>query len=1279
MQLADLIEGYSVGKLLSDGETSSVHEGTRQSDGLPVLLKVHHRAGTGREWARQEFDAIRACRHPRAVKAIELLEGEVPVLVLERLPGRTLRSWIREDRLSLEQVLDVAIDVADVLEAVHAARLVHRDVTPANVLVDLEARASYLIDFGIALPLGMASGPATEGKTWVEGTLPYLAPEQTGWVNHGLDCRTDLYNLGATLYHGLTGRPPFTERDANRLMHAHVAREPEPVHVSQPEIPVALSRVVSKLLKKEPAQRYGSARSLRVDLEQLRDALVRNGSMPDDFEPGGHDVPDRPRFATALYGRRREIERLQTACRERSSGPPRILLLRGRTGAGKTALLDALRPSIAEAGGYLAAGRFNVSADQPYAGWIAALRALTAQILIESEDSFQSWRETLRKGLGNVAGALMELVPDLAVLLPDTTPVPELAPRQTRERLAVAFERLIRACSARAHLLVILLDDLQWCDAGSRFLLERLLNATGFHSLLLIGTFRKEELTPDHPLSVLLDERGQQSAAVEVVELPPLDAESAEQMLAEALGQDEPAVHELAERVRRATDNTPLLIREFVDHLHAQGLLRYEGGRWTWHQASVEAASVPDGVVALMTAKIDRLPPETQHLLEIASCMASEFDRTDLREISDYEPVALDAALLDLTDAGLWIPSPGGFRFAHDRLRQAGQERGSEQTRAMLHLRIGRALLERSPDAASSSRVFEIADHLNRAGAELPEALRMTLIELNARAGERALRSGAGADAAAYLECAHHRLRLEDWESQRPLVLQLYLHWVESLVQTGELERALGVLDDLDRRSPSRIEFTQIAAKRIYIYAMIRRPYESVRYTLSVLRRLGIRWPLHPSFLRTRLALLRVRWRLRGRRLEDVLQRDLSPDLNRLAPLMIFQISAAVMSRYDARLSALTTSVTMHHLLRHGYLQSPCQAAAALAIFSHAFLPGDPYAHAYAESTLGFVESVPDPIRGPRAELQIHGLLRPWSTRRRRALPHLERLSRELTEAGDPEWDYYARFLHALYRALAGDPVKEVEAELEHVVDDMQRTGNEYPDSGQLLRPYRLLSVAQLEPERLDREATEYGRWAAASLGGSEPMIRTLWMLVACIYRRFDLAFAQSEAVIGRLFYQVPFVHQADHMLYRGLAASHLASASRGRARRRFLRILRQARERLHDWARQGADFRHMALLLDAEHARLRDQPLRALQLYRDAASGATDQNFPHHVAFAHEQRGRLLVQVGRSPEASRVLADAVQLYESWGACAKAASLELERGELAGPHLAAPFRQGPRH
>jgi hypothetical protein len=192
-------------------------------------------------------------------------------------------------------------------------------------------------------------------------------------------------------------------------------------------------------------------------------------------------------------------------------------------------------------------------------------------------------------------------------------------------------------------------------------------------------------------------------------------------------------------------------------------------------------------------------------------------------------------------------------------------------------------------------------------------------------------------------------------------------------------------------------------------------------------------------------------------------------------------------------------------------------------------------------------------------------------------------------------------------------------------------------------------------------------------------MIRTLWMLVACIYRRFDLAFAQSEAVIGRLFYQLPFIHQADHMLYRGLAAAHLASTSQGwRARWRFLRILRQARERLHDWARQGADLRHMALLLDAEHARLRGQPLRAIQLYRDAASGATDQNFPHHVAFAQEQRGRVLVQIGRNPEACHVLADAVHLYDSWGACAKSASLELERSELASRFPARPLQQGSR-
>ena len=433
-----------------------------------------------------------------------------------------------------------------------------------------------------------------------------------------------------------------------------------------------------------------------------------------------------------------------------------------------------------------------------------------------------------------------------------------------------------------------------------------------------------------------------------------------------------------------------------------------------------------------------------------------------------------------------------------------------------------------------------------------------------------------------------------------------------------------------------------------------------MRYVLSVLRQLGVRWPLRPSLLRVRLELLRVRFLLRKRRGSDVLQRAKSIDPQWLAVVMVLGASASTTSRFDYNFSILTSALVTRRNIRSGYVARPAFTLAAYVMQAYYVLRDADEARRRVADVHLLEAQAPDPIYGPRIPLILHALLLPWLMRRREALEPLEDTWERIRELGDSEYAYYARFMYIYYRAIAGDPLGDTEERLRDLVALVERTVHLYRAPRGCLDAF--VTLREGDVDELERCMAEREPELAADTSG-EPYRRTAWLIVLSIFDRQQLAFAQSEALGERLFHVSPYVHIADHLLHRGIAAAALADARRGSARS-FRRVLQRCRKTLQRYARDGPDFRHMALLLDAERARLARDVTLAQALYQRSAQRAVQQAFPHHAALAHERRGRMLLEHGRVTEAATAYAEALGHYREWGADAKVRALDRERGAL---------------
>jgi len=1258
---SDLRRRYRERKSIASGLRTSTHF-AQAEDGRKVVIKTYSGQLSSEGRARHEAAALSACEHPRIPKIVELaIEEESASLVLEAIPGVPLQSmWARGDCIEIDRALSIGISCAEILTDLHAAHVVHRGVHPANVLVEPEFGESSLVGFSLARPVGKLRDQqeSAEGS----GEPAYMAPEQTGRMNRGCDARSDLYGLGGTLYFALTGRPPFEGSDPLALIHAHMALRPTPVHELRADVPHAVSRLIGKLLAKQPEERYQSADALRHDLIELR-ARLRSGSLDEGFALGRTDGAERPRFTRTLRGREAEQETLEREYARAARGALAVVWLAGPPGAGKSALIDVLRPLVSGNKGYLAEGKFDLYNDRPYAGWVAVLSSLAEQILLESDADLAEWRQTLLAALGPIAGVLVDLAPDLHHVFGDVPAVAPAGPRQTRERLALALERFVLAMATPAHPLVLFLDDLQWSDSGSRFLLEYLLTLQDQPALLITGTYRDDALVPGSPWPSLLDRLESRGLQSRVITLGPLSPEATEAMLAEALGHPREAIGLLAEQVARKTGNLPLLIREFTEHLSDRGLLRYTTDTgFTWDISAITEASIPDGAVQLMQAKIASLPQRVRRVLEAASCVGDHVDAKLLAELC-REPIEdLESALYALANAGLMMPSPAGFRFAHDRLREAAQSGQSEQARAELHAEMAEILLSHVPREHWEARAFEIADHLNHGRSALHRTQVEPLIELNLLAGRKALAAGSAVEATQYFANAWGEFSEEFLPGRYALAFALLLGLSQSKLLTGDLAGAECVLAELETHPLSRSERTQVAEMRLRIWSLTKTPPECAVYELDVLRTLGVRWPIHAS---RRYAARKLKGTLRSLNAvseDELFERISQPaatDAAWLDALRLVDGAAACLARTNSYLGMLAASMILAHSLEWGYVTSPSYTLANFALYSHAvFFDGALLARFYRYACTA-LEHERDPLFAARTRF-ILVLLNGWQMHRRQAVASLPAIRKELLEAGDLEFAYFAGFQNVLIRVLCGDPIQEVSRDLRAQIDRVRRFGHSFVSPEGALTPYRLLSEVEPKSLDLDAEIRANERWLAENGSGFETVNRSVWMMVLCIFGRDDLAHAQAAALHPDPMRILPFPYVLDRILYEGIAAARLALRAKGFAAFRLRRIAKRACAQLRRFRAYAPDVSPMLELLDAERMASTTRAPAALALYERAAKTARSANHPHLAAIAHEHRADLLRRLNRPAQANAARAQAAALYAEWGATTKARFLAAD-------------------
>ena len=1236
---------------------------------------------------RAELDSAWALRpialahhQGRAALILEDQRGEPLQRLIEKKPvSRGAADRSTERALELSLFLRLAGGLAAAVGEMHRRGIVHKNIKPAHALVNAATGQVWLTGFGIASRLPRERQTPEPLET-IAGTLAYMAPEQTGRMNRSIDGRSDLYALGVTLYQLLTGSLPFTAVDPIEWVHCHVARQPVPPSERVSDVPAPVSAIVMKLLAKGAEERYQTAAGLESDLRRCQ-AQFNSDRRIDAFALGERDTPDRLLIPEKLYGRQREVETL-LACFNRvvNGGAPELVVVSGYAGIGKSSIVNELQPVLVPPRGLFAAGKFDqYRRDIPYTTLAQAFQRLVRSLLAKSDVELGHWREALREALGPNGQLIVDLVPDLRLIIGEQPPLPELPPQDAQRRFQLVFRRFLSVFATQEHPLALFLDDLQWLDAATLDLLEYLLIQSDVQHLLLIGAYRDNEITSDHPLSHTLDAIRKAGALIHDIVLAPLAREDAAQLMADSLHCDRERTAPLAELVYEKTAGNPFFLIQFLTALVDEGLLSFDHSTagWSWDLTRIRAKEYTDNVADLMVGRLSRLPESTQEILRRLACLGTSADFARLASVYEDSYEKLRHDLQEALRSELVLVSDDSYRFLHDRVQEAAYSLIPESQRAEAHLRIGRLLARHTPPEGREEAIFEIVNQLNRGAALLTSRdEKEQLAELNLIAGKRAKTSTAYLSALQYLVAGTSLLADDGWERRPDLKFALELHRAECEFLTGERGAAEARLTMLASRAESPLDQAAVAGLQIELYTGLDQNDRAVDVCLVCLHRLGVELSPHPAEEEARREYERVESLLERREIEELLDLPWTSESQSVAILDVLTRVLTAAFYTDPHLTALLSCRVVTLSLEHGHTDASCFGYVCLGMIAGPRF-GD-YKRGFRFARLGYELAERHAVvrfRGRISSL-FASVIIPWTRHLRTATELTRRAFAAANAVGDSRWAAYSCSDLIANRLAIGDPLGEVQRDAERGLEFARKGGfgvmiDVVSTQLALIRTLRGLTTAFgcFDHQGLDELSFERHLASDAAVP-----VTACWYWIRKMQARFvagDYGSAMEASLNAQrlLWTSTSFFESAEARFYGALSHAACCSVGCPDRDREHLEALTAHHKLLVTWAENCPEnFEHRSALVGAEIARIDGRELDAERLYEAAIRSARENNVVHIEALANELAARFYAARGFEAIRHAYLQNAHYGYLRWGADGKVRQLEAQYPDLIDEH-----------
>ncbi|MGE5342558.1 MAG: AAA family ATPase [Candidatus Omnitrophota bacterium] len=1276
MKIAD----YVIWEKLSEGKKFTVYRALHETDNqlyiLKILDKKKNRDLKLANSLNQEFHYLQRIDSDYVIKAFDRIEDkDYTAVVLEDIHGKSLKEYLKENRGPFEPAvfMPLALRIANGLAAIYRQNIIHKDINPTNIIWNSQTGDLKIIDFNIASTFDIRVSYLGNPEK-LQGTLPYISPEQTGRMNRRTDHRTDFYSLGATFYELLTGKLPFGAGSPIETVYAHLARDPEFPHAVKGTIPPILSHIILKLMAKNPEQRYQSAVGLIHDLEKAAKCNFT------DFPLGENDFPGKLQIPERLYGRENEIDQLLGIYREVCAGTKRMVLVAGYSGTGKTALVNEIHQSIAKTQGYFCSGKFDqLQRMVPYSAFIQALNQLCRLLLTEPEEILAQWKEHILHSLGKLGKILTDRIPLLESVIGKQPDVPEVGGDEAKKRFNYIFQCFLQAVCREEHPLVMFIDDLQWADLASLNLLQVLMEDKKNRYLLFIGAYRDNETSPLHPLMMTLDELQRQEIDIRTIPVRNLTPEDVCGWLLDILknrsGSNLKEVSELSDLIYQKTQGNAFFTIQFLENLYRENWLRFDfaTAQWTWNIRAIENQKITDNVVELLVHKIQTLPPEVQEVLKLAACIGNTFDLSILSVISKKEKneneTILEVALIHQLVS---IFGDEDYKFVHDRVHQAAYTLIAEDDRKSLHLKIGQLLLgtfgksdNLTLSKEAAQHIFDIVHHLN-IGLDLleNEEEKIELARLNLNAGQIARESAAYKSGADYIQTAIRLLPADSWERLYALTLAVYNEAVQIYHLCGEFDVMENLIGEVLAHARDTIDTSIGYEYRVLSLLSQNQPLTAVETMLEIFKLFGVAIPRTPDASQTNHILTKTQALLEQNEKVSLRNLPMMTDPEKKLVLRLFYVGAVAFLLSANACWPFIIGTMTGLILEFGLIAETPYILACYGIIK--VLMGD-ISGAYRLGEMA-IDLLDRGIGNEAIKVRSVPLICFYIYGHKQHFKTVCKLMMEsypyALNVGDFEYAVYSLTNYTMC-------LSRTDTEL-GILNEKARANR---DSA-----IQLQQLATLPPLLIEIASSEnlLGQTPNPTGFDLEEMFRGMDAGTEILYRwqlnikriLFLYLFEDYPSILGYLksveeslkLLTVPITYiLSDCHFYIPLAYLQLYASGIGAddEKETYLKKARERIDKMKEWAEFGpVNFLHKYYLLCAEWNRVQGHKHEAAEYYDKAIETALENEYVNEAALANELAAKFYMHQNRRPLAAAYFLEARECYRKWGALAKVKHLE---------------------
>ncbi|MEH2126366.1 trifunctional serine/threonine-protein kinase/ATP-binding protein/sensor histidine kinase [Nostoc sp.] len=1293
------IPGYRISEELYNGSRTVVYRGYREADSLPVaikLLKNPYPDFNELLSFRNQYTIAKNLNSPLIVQTYSLQAYQNGyALVMEDFGGISLKDWeVKARGQSLQDFLEIAIALCNTLDILYRERIIHKDIKPANILINPETKQVKLIDFSIASLLPRETQTLINPNV-LEGTLAYISPEQTGRMNRGIDYRTDFYSLGVTFYELLTGVLPFQSNDPMELVHCHIAKQPP--SVTRDEIPQVISDIVMKLMAKNAEERYQSALGLKLDLEKCLYQLQVSGTI-ENFLIGQRDVCDRFIIPDKLYGRETEAETLLQAFERVSLGATEMMLVAGFSGIGKTAVVNEVHKPIVRQRGYFIKGKYDqFQRNIPFSAFVQAFRDLMGQLLTESDVQLEQWKNQILETVGENGQVIIEVIPELEKIIGEQPPAVELSGTAAQNRFNLLFQKFTQVFTSAEHPLVMFLDDLQWADSASLKLMQLLMADTGH--LFIIGAYRDNEVNPAHPLMLTLSEIQKNQAIINTITLTPLSQSQINQLVADTLKSTANLALPLSQLVYQKTKGNPFFATQFLKALHEENLIQFnlELGCWQCDLSKINQQALTDDVVEFMALQLEKLPLATQNILKLAACIGNQFELTTLAIVSEHSEVETAANLWKALQEGLILPLSDvykfyvgaesqavtseksqnvTYKFLHDRVQQAAYSLIPDDQKQTTHYQIGQLLLQQISTQARVDRIFEVVNQLNHGTALITQPTqREELAGLNLIACRKAKTSTAYQAAREYATVGLSLLSENTWQQQYEMTLALYELAAEVAMLNGNFEAMEQFIDIVIQQARSLPEKVNVYCIRIQSHISQSKLTSAIAIAQPILQQLGVTFPETPTPSDIQQEIQQIEELIGDREIADLVHLPEMTDAEKLGTLKIvnFLIPAAYLS--GSALYPLLNSLSVKLSIQYGNTSTSALGYATYGNILFNFLQAIDTGSQFGSLALQIISKL-DAKASKTDVLMILGIfIVHRKSHIKETLPLLQEGYTSALEFGNLVLAGYNGHTFCLNSFWYSQSLATLEQDICAYCHSLTQLNQ--LTTANYCRIYwqpvlNLLGVAEhttlLSGKAL--EETEFLQQLESAKDGYGLYIFHLYKLMLC-FLFGEIEPAKNHAIEVRRYFMAgaglvtePVFYLYDSLLTLAQLNPQLDEASEE------LQGVIENQTKLQQWAYHAPmNYQHKVDLVEAEKCRVLGQKAEAIEFYDKAITLAKANEYTQEEALANELAAKFYLDWGKKRIAGEYMIAAYYAYSRWGAKAKVADLEKRYPQLLTPIL----------